>query len=74
MADNARRKAISSNFRKYPPVLTVKQLCEILGLGTTKVYALVKAGDLPRIEKTGRHIHVLKEDVITFLIAHKNDG
>lgn len=74
MASNDERKEITSNLRKYPPVLTVKQVCEILNFGTTKVYGMIGSGEIRRIEKSGRHIRVLKADVIDFLIAHKNDG
>ena len=71
---NTVRKTVVNSFKKYPPVLTVKQVCEILDLGSTKVYSLIRSGEIERIEKSGRHIRVLKEDVIDFLIAHKNLG
>ena len=71
---NTVRKTVVNSFKKYPPVLTVKQVCEILDLGSTKVYALIRSGEIERIEKSGRHIRVLKEDVIDFLTAHKNLG
>lgn len=74
MATSATRKSLVNNFRKYPPVLTVKEVCEILGLGSTKVYALIRSGEIEHIEKSGRHIRILKEDVIDFLTAHKNLG
>ena len=74
MAMSATRKSLANNFKKYPPVLTVKEICEILDLGSTKVYSLIRSGEIERIEKSGRHIKVLKEDVIDFLIAHKNLG
>lgn len=74
MASNDEKKEITSNLRKYPPVLTVKQVCEILNFGTTKVYGMIGSGEIRRIEKSERHIKVLKADVIDFLIAHKNDG
>lgn len=38
MAKNATRKALAYNFRKYPPVLTVKEVCEMLEFRPTKVY------------------------------------
>ena len=53
MATSATRKSLVNNFRKYPPVLTVKEVCEILGLGSTKVYALIRSGEIERIEKSG---------------------
>ena len=74
MASNDEKKEITSNLQKYPPVLTVKEVCEILHFGTTKVYGMIGNGEIRRIEKSGRHIRVLKADVIEFLIAHKNDG
>lgn len=74
MASNAEKKEITSNLRKYPPVLTVKEVCEILKFKPTKVYGMISSGEIRRIEKSGRHIRVLKADVIEFLIAHKNDG
>ena len=49
-------------------------VCEMLEFKTTKVYGMIQRGELQKIEKSGRHIRVLKEDVIDFLIAHKNDG
>ena len=74
MTINAEKKDIANKLRKYPTVLTVKEVCEILNFGTTKVYGMIGNGDIKRIEKSGRHIRVLKADVIEFLIAHKNDG
>ena len=74
MATDTLRKNIAKEFKKYPPVLTVNQVCEILEFKTTKVYGMIQRGELQKIEKSGRHIRVLKEDVIDFLIAHKTDG
>lgn len=68
------RKSLKSDFKKYPPVLTVKQVCEIMGLRPTRVYGMIQRGELQKIEHCGRHIRVLKEDVIDALIAHKKDG
>ena len=74
MASNVEKKDIENKLRKYPPVLTVKEVCEILHFGTTKVYGMIGTGEIRRIEHSGRHIRVLKADVIEFLIAHKSDG
>ena len=74
MANNAEKKDIANKLRKYLPVLTVKEICEILKFRPTKVYGMIGNGEIKRIEKSGRHIRVLKADVIEFLIAHKNDG
>ena len=74
MTINAEKKDIANKLRKYQPVLTVKEVCEILKFRPTKVYGMIGNGEIKRIEKSGRHIRVLKADVIEFLIAHKNDG
>ena len=74
MASNPTKKTLKSNYRKYPPVLTVKQVCEIMKLKPTRVYGMIQRGELQKIEHCGRHIRVLKEDVIDALIAHKNKG
>ncbi len=74
MAISAEKKDITNNLRKYPPVLTVKDVCEILKLRPTKVYGMISSGEIRRIDNIGRHIRVLKADVIDFLIAHKKDG
>ena len=41
MASNEDKKDIANKLRKYPPVLTVKEVCEILHFGTTKVYDIL---------------------------------
>ncbi|MCM1530641.1 MAG: helix-turn-helix domain-containing protein [Alistipes sp.] len=74
MASDSIRKSLRSDFRKYPPVLTVKQVCEIIELRPTRVYGMIKGGQIPKIEHCGRHIRVLKADVIEFLMAHKNNS
>lgn len=74
MASNDEKKEITNNLRKYPSVLTVKEVCDILKFRPTKVYGMIRSGEIKRIEKSGWHIRVLKTDMIDFLIAHKNDG
>jgi excisionase family DNA binding protein len=74
MSSNEEKKDITNKLRKYPPVLTVKDICEILKFRPTKVYGMISNGEIKRIERSGRHIRVLKADVIEFLIAHKSNG
>lgn len=71
MASNAEKKDIENKLRKYPPVLTVKEVCEILHFGTTKVYGMIGTGEIRRIEHSGRHIRVLKADVIVLFVSIK---
>ena len=47
-------------FRKYPDVVSVIQICEMLDLSKTKVYAIIKSGELRRIP-CGRIIKVLNK-------------
>lgn len=72
MASDSIRKSLKSDFKKYPTVLTVKQVCEIMKLKPTRVYGMIQKGELQKNEHCGRHIRILKEDVIDALIAHKN--
>ena len=74
MAISADKKDITNKLRKYPPVLTVKEVCEILKFRPTKVYGMISNGEIRRIDHIGRHIRILKADLIDFLIAHKNNG
>ena len=74
MAISADKKDITNKLRKYPPVLTVKEVCEILMFRPTKVYGMISNGEIKRIDHIGRHIRILKADLIDFLIAHKNNG
>lgn len=74
MAISADKKDITNKLRKYPPVLTVKEVCEILKFRPTKVYGMIINGEIKRIDHIGRHIRILKADLIDFLIAHKNNG
>lgn len=74
MSSNEEKKDITNKLRKYSPVLTVKDVCEILKFRPTKVYGMISNGEIKRIERSGRHIRVLKADVIEFLIAHKSNG
>lgn len=52
-------------FRKYPDVVSVIQICEMLDLSKTKVYAIIKSGELRRIP-CGRIIKVTKNAVIEY--------
>ena len=74
MAISADKKDITNKLRKYPPVLTVKEVREILKFRPTKVYGMISNGEIKRIDHIGRHIRILKADLIDFLIAHKNNG
>ena len=46
--------------QSYNDVLTVDELCEIMHIGKTNAYKLIKEGKVPSI-KVGRQIRISKE-------------
>lgn len=50
----------------YKDVLTVKELCELLPLGRSKVYELLKNGTIKSI-RVGTRIIIPKQNVLKFL-------
>ena len=67
MDKNSSRNAYRTLFKKYPDVVTVKQICEMLDLSATKVYELIKNGEIERIP-CGRIIKVTKMAVIDYVL------
>ena len=57
------KKSIRQMFRKYPDVVTIPQVCEMLGVSRNYAYLLVKQGKLTRLD-LGRIIRVTKSSVI----------
>ena len=54
-------------FSDYPEIVTVKEISEMLGLHSNKVYELIKEGVIPKIPYC-RHIKVAKISVIKFIL------
>ena len=50
----------------YPPVLTVKDICEILHIGPKTCYKMFRDGTFPDV-KSGREYRVSRENFIAFL-------
>lgn len=46
----------------FPRMLSLEQVQEILNLGMPSVYALVKSGELPAAQFTGRNVWRVRED------------
>ena len=44
------KKSVSQMFRKYPDVVTIPQVCEMLGVSRNYAYLLVKQGKLIRLD------------------------
>lgn len=57
------KKSVSQMFRKYPDVVTIPQVCEMLGVSRNYAYLLVKQGKLTRLD-LGRIVRVTKSSVI----------
>ena len=56
-------KSVRKPFRKYPDIVTISQVCEMLGISRNYAYALVKQGKLARLD-LGRIIRVTKASVV----------
>ena len=57
------KKSLRQMFRKYPDVVTIPQVCEMLGVSRNYAYLLVKQGKLTRLD-LGRIVRVTKSSVI----------
>lgn len=57
------KKSVRQMFRKYPDVVTMPQVCEMLGVSRNYAYLLVKQGKLTRLD-LGRIVRVTKSSVI----------
>lgn len=59
--------AYTKMFAEYPEVLTVKDVCKMLGFKEKKVYQLINDGTIPRIP-CGRAVRVAKASVIKLVL------
>ena len=57
------KKSVRQMFRKSPDVVTIPQVCEMLGVSRNYAYLLVKQGKLTRLD-LGRIVRVTKSSVI----------
>ena len=57
------KKSVRQMFRKYPDVVTIPQVCEMLGVSRNYASLLVKQGKLTRLD-LGRIVRVTKSSVI----------
>ena len=57
------KKSVRQMFRKYPDVVTIPRVCEMLGVSRNYAYLLVKQGKLTRLD-LGRIVRVTKSSVI----------
>ena len=52
---------------KYPDVLNVKQLCEVLGIGKNTAYKLLKSGEIKSV-KIGHVYKIPKKYVKQYIL------
>lgn len=57
---------ISNMFAEFPDVVTPKQLQEMLGIGRSKTYSLLKNKEIKSI-KVGTDYRIAKVNIIKFL-------
>ena len=63
---------IRQTLSDYPNLLGVPEVAQILGIEPNTVYIWLRNRKLPGI-KVGKSWRVLKEDIITYLEAHKTE-
>ena len=51
---------------KYPDILTVEEVCEILRVGKRSVYEMIRKGELPA-RKMGRVHRISKKGLIAYV-------
>ena len=69
MANNSTWKYATQMFIKYPDVVSMKDVCEMLHISRNYAYKLIKTGELQRMDSC-RIIRVTKKAVIDY--AQKN--
>ena len=53
-------------FNSYPDILSVKQLCEILGIGKNTAYSLLQSGEIKSI-KIGKVYKIPKKEIRKYI-------
>ena len=53
-------------FNSYPDILSVKQLCEILGIGKNTAYSLLQRGEIKSI-KIGKVYKIPKKEIRKYI-------
>ena len=69
MANQETNTAQSKLINKYPPVLCVKQVAEILSISHNTAYALVRSGQIYSV-RVGRSYRIPLDSVINYLCKH----
>lgn len=59
-------------FEKYPDIVGVQQLMEMLQIGQVLAYKLIKDGEIPS-RKIGREYKIPKQNVIEYVLKETED-
>ena len=60
-------------FEKYPDIITIQELCEMLHIGRDKAYVLLRTGLIKSV-RIGRKFIIPKKSVIEFLHIDYNNN
>ena len=60
------KKSVRQMFRKYPDVVTIPQVCEMLGVSERTVYRLLVTNQIKHF-KVGRAYRIPKVNVFAFM-------
>ena len=65
--DNSQVKSNASMFNEYPDIVSVYQMVEMLGIGLTVAYKLLKNGEIKH-KRIGRNYKIPKESIIQYVL------
>ena len=69
----AQFSSILQDLAKYPAMLTVPQVAEVLQVSENGTYELVRKGEIPAM-RFGRRVRVPKEQLVRFLMGQAEKG
>lgn len=65
--ENSQGKLDDTMFNEYPDIVSVYQMVEMLGIGLTVAYKLLKAGEIKH-KKIGRNYKIPKQSIIQYVL------
>jgi len=66
-------KQITGMLRRYPDVMSVPEVQKILGIGRTRIYAMLQSGELRSI-RIGQTYRIPKPYLVEFIQNHSHTG
>lgn len=68
LIETQEKKGTAMMFEKYPDVVSVEELMQMLNIGQVLAYKLVKQGDI-KARKIGREYKIPKRNVIDYVLG-----